>query len=299
MEQDDHPRIDLRVLRQFVAVAEELHFTRAADRLGMSQPPLTAAVRRLEQEVGAVLIERGRKTIRLTSAGAVLLLEAKRLLGAASDALSATRDAANGKHGRVRLGYVGSAMYGKLPGALRRFRRAHPDVQIDLHEMTTVAQVAALRADALDLAIVIPPLGDQAGLQTLPFERDRLAIALPMGHALANAPVIALRNLATEPFVCWPRDQGPGFHDRVTRLCGDAGFSPTIVQEAHGMHAVLSLVAVEAGVAIVPAGMHQVRADEIAYHPIEDPEASFGLVLCRKSGAAQPAVGRLEDTLRS
>jgi DNA-binding transcriptional LysR family regulator len=298
MTNDELPRIDLRLLRQFVGVAEELHFTRAAKRLGMSQPPLTAAVRRLEQEVGAVLIERGRKTVRLTPAGAVLLVEARRLLGAAGDALAATRDAAAGKRGRVRLGYVGSAMYGRLPDLLRTFRRAHPEVRIDLHEMTTTAQIAALRSDGLDLAIVILPLADEAGLQTVSFDNDRLAIALPSDHPLATAATVQLGDLATEPFVCWPREQGPGFHDRVMRLCGDAGFSPMIAQEAHGMHAVLSLVAVEAGVAIVPASMHQVRAGEIAYHPLADDRASFELVLCRRTDMTDPATARLEAALR-
>jgi len=170
MNDDSLPRIDLRLLRQFVAVAEELHFRRAAERLAMSQPPLTAAIQRLEEEIGATLVERGRKTVRLTPAGAVLLGEARRLLAAANDALAATRDAAAGKRGRVRLGYVGSAMYGRLPEMIRSFRRDHPDVRIELREMTTVAQIAALRADDLDLAIVIPPLGDAGGLQTTRFE---------------------------------------------------------------------------------------------------------------------------------
>lgn len=299
MTQDNPLRIDLRLLRQFVAVAEELHFTRAAARLAMSQPPLTASVRRLEQEVGATLIERGRKTIRLTPAGVVLLAEAKRLLFVANEALTATRDAAAGTRGRVRLGYVGSAMYGRLPETLRVFRRAYPHVRIDLHEMTTVAQLAALRASSLDLAIVIPPLGDAAGLQTAAFDSDRLAIAVPKAHPLADAPAVTVDALAGEPFVCWPREQGPGFHDQVMRLCGDAGFSPMIAHEAYGMHAVLSLVAVEAGVAIVPASMRQVRAAEIAYHPVAGDAARFDLQLCRRAGEAEPATARLEFALRS
>lgn len=151
--QDHIPRIDLRQLRQFVAVAEELHFRRGADRLGMSQPPLTVAIRRLEEEVGAILVERGQKTVRLTAAGAVLLSEARRLLASADAALAATRDAVAGKLGRVRLGYVGSVKYGRLPERLRGFRREYPDVRVKLREMTTAGQVAALRAGDLDLAV--------------------------------------------------------------------------------------------------------------------------------------------------
>lgn len=295
---DSLPRIDLRLLRQFVAVAEELHFRRAAERLAMSQPPLTAAIRRLEEEVGAPLIERGRKTVRLTAAGAVLFDEARRLLASASEALAATCDAAAGRRGRVRLGYVGSAMYGRLPGMIRSFRREHPDVRIDLREMTTAGQVAALRAGELDLAIVIPPLDDEGGLQIAPFDMDQLAIALPSSHALSQATGVAISDLAGEQFVSWPRDQGRGFHDQVMRLCTTAGFTPDVSQEAHGMHAVLSLVAVEAGVAIVPASMASIRSDEITYHPIEGDMARFPLVLCRGSGEADPATARLELALQ-
>lgn len=298
MSQSDFPRMDLRLLRQFVAVAEELHFTRAAARLGMSQPPLTAAIRRLEHEVGATLIERGRTTVRLTAAGAVLLSEARRLLDAADAALAATRDAAEGRRGTVRLGYVGSAMYGRLPEVLRTFQRSRPDVRVELREMTTQAQVRALRAGELDLAIVIPPIGDLGGLRTLAFDEDRLAIALPVAHPLAQRNTVQVADLAGEPFVCWPRDQGPGFHDQVTRLCGGAGFAPQVRQEAHGMHTVLSLVAVEASVAIVPASMRQVRPGEIAYHPIAGEAAAFTLVICRPVGEAAPAVAGLEDALR-
>lgn len=298
MNHESLPRIDLRLLRQFVAVAEELHFRRAAERLAMSQPPLTAAIRRLEEEVGATLIERNRKTVRLTAAGGVLLGEARRLLTAAGEALAATRDAAAGKRGRVRLGYVGSAMYGRLPDTIRRFRREHPDVRIELREMTTAAQAAALRAGDLDLAILIPPLGDAGGLRTAPFDTDRLAIALPSSHRLAARAGSAVADLAGEPFIFWPRDQGAGFYDHVARLCAAAGFTPNVAQEAHGMHAVLSLVAVEAGVAVVPASMASSRPDEIVYRPIEGEAARFPLLLCRRAGELDPATARLEMALR-
>jgi len=298
MNHESLPRIDLRLLRQFVAVAEELHFRRAAERLGMSQPPLTDAIRRLEEEVGATLIERNRKTVRLTAAGSVLLDEARRLLAAAGQALAATRDAAAGKRGRVRLGYVGSAMCGRLPEVIRRFRREHPDVRIELREMTTAVQAAALRAGDLDLAIIIPPLGDGGGLQTAPFDTDQLAIALPSSHRLAEMVGGQVAALAGEPFILWPRDQGAGFYDQVARLCASAGFMPDIVQEAHGMHAVLSLVAVEAGVAIVPASMASIRPDEITYCPIEDAAAHFSLVLCRRVGTPDPTTARLEMALQ-
>jgi DNA-binding transcriptional LysR family regulator len=297
MSHEPLPRIDLRLLRQFVAVAEELHFRRAAERLGMSQPPLTAAIRRLEEEIGATLIDRNRKTIKLTAAGSVLLEQARHLLSVVGGALAATRDAAAGKRGRVRLGYVGSAMYGRLPAALRDFRRQRPDVRVELREMTTAAQIAALRSNDLDLVIAIPPLGDAGGVRAVPFDTDRLAMALPMAHRLAAAREIEIGDFAAEPFVSWPREQGAGFFDRAMRLCAVAGFAPDVVQEAHGMHAVLSLVAVEVGVAIVPASMASIRPEEIAYRQIADEAARFSLMLCRRAGEPDPATTELETAL--
>jgi DNA-binding transcriptional LysR family regulator len=281
--------IDLRLLRQFVAVAEELHFRRAARRLAMSQPPLTAAIRRLEVEIGTTLIARGNRAVALTAAGAVLLEEARALLRQADHAVLAARDAAAGRLGTVRLGYVGSAMYGRLPAAIRAVRRAHPGLRLELREATTAAQVAALHAGELDIAIVIPPFGGEAGLHARPFDTDRLAIALPAGHRLAGRAGLRLADLAGEPFVLWPAREGRGFHDRVIRLCAAAGFVPEVVQEAHGMHAVLSLVAVEAGVSLVPAAMASVRASEIRYLPLAEEAAAFEHLACRREADATPA----------
>lgn len=286
-----HPAsaIDLRLLRQFVAVAEELHFRRAARRLAMSQPPLTAAIQRLEAEIGATLLERGNRAVALTPAGATLLEEARALLRQADHAVLAARDAAAGRLGIVRLGYVGSAMYGRLPATIRSLRRHHPGLRLELREATTAAQVAALHAGELDIGIVIPPFGGEAGLHVQAFDADRLAIALPAAHPLSSQTGLRLADLAGEPFVLWPAREGRGFHDRVIRLCTGAGFVPEVVQEAHGMHAVLSLVAVEAGVSIVPAAMASVRPSEIRYVPLPEDAAAFEHVACRREAGAAPA----------
>nr|WP_274607238.1 LysR family transcriptional regulator [Paracraurococcus ruber] len=281
--------IDLRLLRQFVAVAEELHFRRAARRLAMSQPPLTAAIRRLEAAVGATLLERGNRGVALTPAGATLLEDARALLRQADRAVLAAREAAAGRLGLVRLGYVGSAMYGRLPATIRAFRRTHPGLRLELREATTAAQVAALHAGELDIAIVIPPFGGEAGLHLRPFDADRLAMALPAAHTLAGRTGLRLGDLAGEPFVLWPAREGRGFHDRVIRLCAGAGFVPEVVQEAHGMHAVLSLVAVEAGVSIVPSAMASVRPAEIRYLPLAEEAAAFEHLAARREAGATPA----------
>lgn len=283
--------VDLRQLRQFVAVAEELHFHRAAARLHMSQPPLTAAIRRLEADIGSPLILRGNRTLGLTAAGQVLLAEARTTLAQAEHALLATRDAAAGTTGTVRLGYVGSALYGRLPEVIRTFRREHPQVRLELMEATSARQVAMLRADQLDVGVLIPPVDDAADMQWRGFDHDRLALALPKGHALAGAAP-PLQALADAPFVLWPAREGRGFHARVVQLCAAAGFVPRVVQEAHGMHAVLSLVAVEAGISIVPASMRGFRSSEISYQPLDGAQAQFDLQVCLRAGVPAPAVAR-------
>jgi len=281
--------VDLRLLRQFVAVAEELHFHRAAARLHMSQPPLTAAIRKLEDEIGSELIQRGNRTLGLTAAGAVLLAEARRLLQQADHALVATRDAAAGRTGSVRLGYVGSALYGRLPGVIRRFRQASPEVRLELIEATSARQVQLLREQRIDVGVVIPPVFDAEDMQLQAFDSDRLAIALPRPHPLAQRDAVNVAALADEPFVLWPAREGRGFHSQVVRLCAAAGFTPRVVQEAHGMHAVLSLVAVEAGISVVPASMAGFRSAEVAYHPLAGSEATFELQLCLRADEASPA----------
>ncbi len=285
------PAIDLRLLRQFVAVAEELHFRRAASRLNISQPPLTAAVKRLEEEIGAVLLERGRRTVALTPAGRTLLEEARKLLGQAELAVAATRDVAAGRRGLVRLAYVGSAMYGRLPGAIAAFRRSHPGVRLVLTEATTAAQVRGLRDGGIDLGVLTPPLADAGGLELRGFDCDRLAMALPAAHPLARTATLA--DLAGEPFILWPLREGEGFHARAIRLCRDAGFRPDIVQEAHGMHAVLSLVAAGAGVALVPSRMARLHPDTVVFRRIDNDAADFETSLAWPAGRLDPAAREL------
>lgn len=272
--------IDLRKMEQFVAVAEEQHFHRAAHRLGMSQPPLTVAIRRLEEDLGVVLIERGgNRIIGLTAAGHAFLREARETLRQAHYAIRMAQETAVGLTGLVRLGYVGSALYGRLPDTVRAFRHARPDVRLDLREATTANQIAGLLNGTLDAAIVIPPLADAEGIELHGFDQDRLCMALPTDHPLSRQDRLTLTDLADEAFVLWPMIEGRGFHLQVIRLCAAAGFISQITQEAHGMHAVLSLVAIGAGVAIVPESMANFRPDSIAYRKIAKPEAAFELSL--------------------
>lgn len=292
---------DLRQLRQFIAVAEELHFHRAAARLNMSQPPLTATVRQLEKEVGAELLERSNRVIQLTAAGKALLVHARQTVEQADLAITAARDAAAGYVGLLRLTYVGSAMYGRLAKVVRTFRREYSEVKLDLKEATTAAQVMALREGATDLAVLLPPLSNDAGLCLHPFDEDCLAIALPTAHPLSKQEVVTLSDLADEPFVMWPAVEGRGFYHRVIQLCTAAGFVPWVVQEAYQMHGVLALVAVEIGVSVVPASMTGFRREEIVYRPLDVENSAFTLLLCHRdeplSATAQNFLNAAHDSL--
>lgn len=285
-------RITLRVMEQFIAVAEELHFHRAAERLNMSQPPLTSAIRKLEDDLAVTLIERGNRVLGLTPAGERFLDEAHATLWRAERAIMATMDVAAGRAGVVRLGYVGSSLYGRLPDVIREFRTGHPQVRLELREATTAAQVAALREGTLDVGALIPPLAAAEDVEQTPFDRDRLCMAIPKDHPLGRRQFVTLADLSDEPFILWPMEEGRGFHLQVIQLCTHAGFVPRVTQEAYGMHAVLSLVAVGGGVSVVPESMSGFRGDRIDYHPLPGVEPSFELVLAhrRLSPAAQSFV---------
>lgn len=272
--------IDLRKMEQFVAVAEERHFHRAANRLGMSQPPLTVAIRKLEEDLGIELLDRGQnRVLGLTAAGLTFLREARETLRQADHAITTARDTAAGRTGLIRLGYVGSALYGRLPDTIREFRNARPHVRLELREATTASQIAGLRGGSLDAGVIIPPIAQTAGIELRDFDKDKLSIALPSDHHLADKDDLCLPDIADEDFVLWPMVEGRGFHLQVIRLCAEAGFVPRVTQEAHGIHAVLSLVAVGAGVAIVPESMQQFRPGQVTYRSIAAAGADFPLCL--------------------
>lgn len=272
-------RITLRRMEQFIAVAEELHFHRAAERLNMSQPPLTSAIQKLEEDLGVTLIERGNRVLGLTPAGEKFVSEARKTLRQAEKAIVSTLDVAEGRTGFLRVGYVGSALYGRLPDIIREFRASHPKVRLELREATTAAQIAALRDGTLDIGVLIPPAEKADDIEQVNFDTDRLCMAIPKDHPLSKRSDLTLAGLAGEPFILWPMAEGRSFHLQVIRLCAEAGFVPLITQEAHGMHAVLSLVSVGGGVSVVPQSMSGFRGDQISYHPFSGPGIEFDLVI--------------------
>lgn len=276
---------DLRQLRHFVAVAERLHFGRAAAALHMSQPPLSRSIRELESRVGATLLARTRRRVELTPEGVRFLEEARRLLAQLERAVHEVGQMASGAGGRLRLGFVSLADYGVLPGLLKRFKAARPGVHLALREMLSPEQAAALAAGELDFGLLLPPV-DAPGLEHLVMQRERFLAALPSRHPLARrGGRIAVSALAREAFVMAPRDIAPGLHDAVARLASRAGFAPRVSQEAIQMQTVLSLVSSGLGVALVPACLANLRRRGVAYREISDPHPPLDLWLAWRRGA--------------
>lgn len=263
--------IELRQLRQYVAVAEELSFRRAADRLNMAQPPLTATIKRLEDTIGITLIARTNRISHLTEAGRVFLEEARRTLAQAERAVLAAQRAGAGLSGRLRLAFVASAARELLPSILRRFRERFPAVELELREAMTAQQVALLNAGEVDLGFVIPPLRDGDGLSCDVVARYQLVAAVPEAHPLAGAASIALSDLADDPWILFSARQGPGLHRIIIDACAQLGFTPRIGQEAPQMETIVNLVAGGMGVALVSRALAAGRRDGVVFRELAGP----------------------------
>ena len=260
--------MELRHLRYFSVLADELHFGRAAQRLAISQPPLSVAIRQLEEAVGTRLFDRNSKTVRLTPAGQALRASARRLLRQAEEAALEARDVAAGSAGLLRIGFVGAMLYRGLPQALRAFQAQHPAVRISLAELNSGEQVTELLHDRLDLGFMhtarMPRDLSCRLLLTEPF-----VACLPSGHALARKRVLAPTDLREQPFVLFARASSPDYHERILSICAQAGFLPEVRHEVRHWLAVVSLVAQGLGVALVPQAMQRSALRGAVFRPLE------------------------------
>ncbi len=260
--------MELRQLRYFVAVAEELHFRRAAERLHISQPPLSQQIRSLEDELGFALLVRTRRRVQLTAAGEAFLRDARAILSELDGAVATARRIDAGQTGRLRVGFVGSALLSIVPGTVERFRSSRPGVAIELRERSTFDQLRAVSAGVIDVGLVRPPIEDEAGLRAESVLRERTIAALPAGHALASSSRVSMRRLAAEPLVLFPRAQAPGFHDLLIDALAGAGAGPRVIQYAPEMLTIIGLVAAGTGVSLVPASVSRLALDGVAYRPV-------------------------------
>jgi DNA-binding transcriptional LysR family regulator len=276
---------DLRQLRYFVAVAEELHFGRAATRLHMTQPPLSQAILALEEALGAPLFLRSRRSVALTPGGQALLPEARRMLAQAAELPELVRRAAAGESGRLSLAFVSSADYSVLPPFLRSYRAQFPQVQISLQEATSDVQVDDLLHNRVDAGLLIPPLPDKARaeLDYLKVLDEPLILAAPALALRGGGPddggPVWLKDLPTLPLIIFPRPIAPGLYDAILGCFRDAGLTPAIGQQAIQMQTIVSLVSAGMGLALVPQSVSNLRRPGVEYRALRDvsPQVETGL----------------------
>ena len=263
--------MEFRQLRQFVVVAETLNFRRAAERLHMAQPPLSVAVRKLEDELGAVLLERGSRGVRLTPAGAAVLAAAQQCLTDQEKIRAAARDATKGESGRLRVGFVGSATYSLMPRLLPAFRRRYPRVDLELLESTNIELLSLVEAEQLDVGLVRFPTVGPSRLEFEIVERDVLCAVVPAGHPLARKRPLLLRDLADGPFIDYASSKVPGLHAVVMLAFQQAGITPRhVAQEATQVQTVVSLVAGGLGVALVPSVSARQGPKQVVFRKVAD-----------------------------
>jgi DNA-binding transcriptional LysR family regulator len=291
--------MDLRQLRYFVTVAEELHFGRAAERLAMTQPPLSQQIRALEEELGVTLFHRTQRSVALTPVGARWLVEVRRVLAEAAALPALAQRLARGEVGSLSLAFDSTADYGILPAVLRHFRDARPDVQLQLREATSDVQIEALLADEVDAGVVIAHhAGSVPGeLDYRPLVRERLVLAVPASRAaqwgVAPGQPIALADAAAEPLIIFPRRSAPALYDIITGYHAAHGGGDTatrIGQEAIQMQTIVSLVSAEMGVALVPASLCNLQRTGVVYLELAAPSPFIETGLVWRRDAASPVL---------
>lgn len=286
--------VELRHLRHFVMVAEEGHITRAAERLGMQQPPLSQRIKAIETELGVQLFRRKARGVELTEAGRVFLDRARVTLAQYDGAFEAARSAARGEQGRLCVGVMPTAAFHPfVPTAIRAFRVAFPQVSLTLDECLRSEAVERLRHDQMDVAFLRAPLAEPGGLVIHPLLAEPMVVALPRHHALAGRGdgALALKDLAAETFIVYARQLGPAFYEATMAACLNAGFTPRLGQEAPRITSALSLVAVGLGISLVPACMQRMTMDGVAYRELKgaaQPKAV--LTLAWRGGDSSPVV---------
>jgi len=289
--------MELRHLRYFVTLAEELHFGRAARRLHLSQPPLSMQIKALETEIGTQLLARTRRHVELTTAGTVFLREAREILSRVEQATASARRAGRGEIGEIAVGFVTIADYNVLPRVLSEFRAQHPAVRLTLREATTDAQLHDLSEQRIDIGFVLAPIQDE-GLITRPLLCEPLVAALPHNHVLARGrAALSLSRLSDRPFILFPRHMAPGLYDDIVGFCRRAGFIPRVEQEAVQMQTIISLVSAGLGVALIPASMRNLGRSGVVYRALREKSPQTKVLAAWRKGDSAPALRRFLECL--
>ncbi|WP_412529659.1 LysR substrate-binding domain-containing protein [Burkholderia lata] len=265
--------IDFRLIRQlwmFLAVAEEQHFGRAAKRLNVSQPPLTAQIQILEQSLGLQLFYRSRQGTQLSPAGAAILPAVQQFMSQVERLERVVREVASGRSGVLHVGAITSAMLETVPPLLDELKRTHPDLAVFVKEIDSVDAIPALEAGELDLAFVRVDREVGNGILTMPLAEDRLAVALPKDHALASLPRVRLRSLAAEQMVVSSRQVAPDYFDLLMSVCRSHGLTPRVMHEVRSITSQVAYVGCGQGVALVPSSMRKLIPGNVVVRPLKE-----------------------------
>jgi DNA-binding transcriptional LysR family regulator len=283
--------MELRHIRYFLAVAEELNFTRAAARVGIGQPPLSQQIKDLEAEIGAPLFRRLAQGAELTAAGQAFLEQVQGVMPQVERAKLAARRAARGEIGLLRVGFTASAAFNPVvPGAIRSFRRSYPDVGLSLEEANTTRLVGGLNAGELDVVFLRPGSAGTDGLQLRLLSEEPMLVVLPSSHPAAASDQVELTRLRNDPFILFPRASGTTLFDTIIAACKAAGFEPILGQTAPQIDAVVNLVAAELGVSLVPTSMSQLQVTGVVYREIAGEAPVARLALAYRRGETSSVV---------
>ena len=280
---------DLRQLRCFVTVGEELHFGHAANRLNMTQPPLSRQIQMLECALNVPLLLRTSRSVQLTPAGRTFLADAKRILALAESAASAAQRVSKGEAGLIRLGFTAASSYCFLPRLMAYVKSELRNVEVELSEMVTIQQMEALRESRLDLGLLRPPV-DEPGMATARIASERLVLAVPSSHPLASGPSRSLQDLAGEPFITFSPVHGRYFYELIAGMLSRAGVPVRYVQHVSQVHSILALVSAGIGIAIVPETAKRLHFEGVALRELSDAFAFAQLYLTWSTENGNPVL---------
>jgi DNA-binding transcriptional LysR family regulator len=284
--------MDIKKLQYFIAVAEELHFNRAAEKLNMTQPPLSQQIQALENEIGVKLFERNKRQVRLTAAGAVFLEETKLILSQLERSIKTTQLAGQGIIGHLNIGFIDSAAGGVLVDMLKVFRERFPQIQLTLHEMTSAQQWKALHEGTIHIGFVrYTEPSKHINHRLLVIES--LVAVLPEQHHTARLPALSIRSLALEPFISFPRQLGAPFHDLIMSFCAQHDMYPNVVQEAIQMYTIVNLVAANLGVSIVPSSVAVFKREGVVFRTFEESTPSIPLYAAWRTDSDRASLSAL------
>lgn len=283
--------MELRHLRYFVAVAEELHFGRAAQRLHMAQQPLSRQIRDLETELQVQLLHRTKRTVRLTEVGQVFLTEARKTLQQAEQAILAAQRTSRGEIGQFTVGFTGPALNTVLPRIVRLFKQRYPQVELALERLQTPQQVEALMQGQIQAGLLHPPIENNTLILEV-IHREGLVAVLPDTHPLAQDPShpISIRELVNESFILYPRQIGPVLYDRIIHLCQQAGFSPKIVQEVAPQQTILGLVSAAVGISLLHASAQAIAPAGVVIRELLEPTPELELGIAWHPDSTNPVL---------